>query len=503
MFCEENYLIPNKMEHDFGFDFLCQIDMAKSLAQLGQISGAIVGFSVRSTIKASGKIKVTRADAECLLAAKFPVGLALVKVNEEGPGEVFFRLLDEEFTVELCSFLASKKGVKHFVPGDLLPGVEIQEEMKRASASGFVERSRLIAAEKFAAPIVGDVHIQIRRDSDGHTTLVTALDLYKYFEQRNDSDRRALHLATFGVPRLRNKRLRSLALKEGLMGGLARLPQPYVLAGFVMDEPSPTRVGGPTATADLLLFRTGNEHHFGYVHEAGFALTISRRKKQDGQYVHEMHALVDEESDSDWADHLDLLKFLDACRPDSEFTFRGDREIVLEAAYFEGLGKCSNFASALLQSRFLTGFENVPVIVRDMTLEESRATMSWLAAAAMPDSHVIPRKLMTMNVEEGDCEARDALIEVPVVCNLAEASVVVWFSGKGSVFFYEGEPCGFKVRAYESREVEVWEKFAKNSTFPEISLGIATLTIQNGVFAVASENALYGHDIHLAWRLED
>jgi hypothetical protein len=502
VFCEKNYLIPNKVEHDFGFDFLCQIDLAKNRAQLGQVAGNFVGFSVRSTIKPDGQIKLRRADVECLLAAELPVGLALVKLDGAESGEVFFRLLDEDFTAELCAFVASKKGSKRFVPGDLLPGAEIQESMKRALVSGFVERSRLVAAEKLTAPVVGDVRIQIRRDGDGQATLVAALDLYKYFEQRNDADKRSLHLATFGAPRFRGRRLRNLALKERLMGGLARLPEPYVLAGFVMDEPTPTRVRGPVATADLLLFHTGNEHHFGYVHEAGFALTISYRKKLDGQYIHEMHALVDEESDSEWADHADLLEFLDACWPNSEFVFRGDRDMFFEAAYFEGLGNCSNFATALLKARTLTGFEDVPVIVRDMALEESRTTIAWLAAAASPDSHVIPRGLMTKNVEESDCEARSATVKVPVVCNLARASVVVQFSGRGSVFFHEGDPCGFKVPTYESRKVEVRKKLAKNSALPEVSLGIATFNIQDGALAMTPENAPYSQDIHLRWRLD-
>jgi hypothetical protein len=500
-FCEQNYLIPNKPGQDFGFDFLCQIDLAENLAELGQIAGTIIGFSVRSTATRDGKIKLTRADVESLLAAEFPTGLALVKLHETDPCEIFFRLLDDNFTSELYAFVASKKKVKHFVPNDLLPGVKIREEVKRASVAGFVERSRLAATKQRTEPVIGAVHIEIRRDSDGQETLVTALDLYKYFEQKTDSDKLSLHLATFGAPRFRSQRLRDLALKERLMGNLARLPQPYVLSGFVMDEPVLAQVSSSDAAATIRLSRTGNERHFGYIHEAGFALTISTRKKQDGQYVHEMDALVDEVSDSNWTDHLDLLKFLDACRPDSKFVFQGGRKVVLDADYFTGLGNCSNFASALLRARSFKGFDHVPVLIRDMALEESRAAMAWLAAAASPGAHVIPRGLIFGHANESDCEARNAIIEVPVVCNLATATVVTWFSARGSILFHQGEPCGFKVEAYESREVETWEKVTKISTAPEIPLGPATLTLRDGVFATTSENAPYRQDIHLTWRL--
>lgn len=501
-FCEQNYLIPNKPEQDFGFDFLCQIDLAKNLAELGQIAGTIIGFSVRSTITSDGKIKLTRADAECLLAAEFPTGLALVKLHETDPCEIFFRLLDEDFTSELYAFVASRKKVKHFVLKDLLPGAKIREEVKRASVSGFVERSRLAATKQRAEPVIGAVHIEIRRDSSGQETLVTALDLYKYFEQKTDSDKLSLHMATFGAPRFRSQRLRDLALKERLMGNLARLPQPYVLTGFVMDEPVIAQVSNSDAAATIRLSHTGNEHHVGYVHEAGFALTISTRKKRDGQYVHEMDTLVDDASDSNWTDHLDLLRFLDACRPDSKLLFQGDREVVLDADYFTGLGNCSNFASALLGARSIKGFDHVPVMIRDMALEESHASMVWLAAAASPSAHVIPRGLIFGQANESDCEPRNAIIEVPVVCNLATATVVAWFSGRGSILFHQGEPCGFKVETYDSREVETLEKIAKISTAPEIPLGPATLTLRDGVFAPTSENAPYRQDIHLTWYLD-
>jgi len=200
-------------------------------------------------------------------------------------------------------------------------------------------------------------------------------------------------------------------------------------------------------------------------------------------------------------DHPDLLEFLGSCHPDSEFVFRGDRELILDAASFGDLGNCANFATALLGACALTGFEDVPVVISDMALEESRTSIAWLALAAS-DSPFVPRGLMTKNVEECDCEVRSATIEVPVVCNLAGASVIVWFSGRGSVLFHEGDPCGFKVPAYESREVQVRKKLTKNSALPELSLGVATLIFQGGALAVAPENAPYRKDVHLIWQLD-
>ncbi|MFE7329407.1 hypothetical protein ACFU8W_31390 [Streptomyces sp. NPDC057565] len=498
IFCHENFLIPNRVENDFGFDFLCQLDLTASFSQTGQISGTILGFSVRSTDRVDGRIKLTRSDAECLLAADFPVGLALVKLDQVRSAEVYFRFLDPDFIVSLSEFLSSTKQSKHFTPKDLLPASEITETVRRVSAPGYVEQSRVQAAERLAEPIAGNVRIQIQRDGQNEVTLVTSLDLYSFFEQGTESERDALFLATFGAPRFRGKRIRDLALKGGLMRGIARLPQPYVLRGFVMDDPTVAKVNGPRGSASLSVLRTANDHHYGYVHAAGFALTVSHRIKRNGQYVHEMRTLVDPKSDSPLEEHPALLHFLNSCYPDSTFTFDGEG-LTLDTPNFSGIGDCANFASALLGARTLTGWQDVRVTVSDMAIEESRKSMMWLAAAAAPGSHVLPRGLVIRDVQESECDARNAVIYVPVVCNLATTSVVTWFSGKGSVLYHQDEPCGFKVNVYETREVEVVKRLPKKSIFPEVPLGPALLIFRGDAVETVQGHPSGWGDIHCRW----
>ncbi|MET8178744.1 hypothetical protein [Streptomyces sp. NPDC005336] len=122
--CQENFIIPNKVEHDFGFDFLCQPDLAAGFGRTGPVSGVFVGFSVRATDRDDGRIRLNQADAECLLAAQFPTGLALVKLNGPKSAAVYFRMMDAAFIVELSQFLASAKKSKHFTPKDMRPVAE-------------------------------------------------------------------------------------------------------------------------------------------------------------------------------------------------------------------------------------------------------------------------------------------------------------------------------------------------------------------------------------------
>lgn len=501
--CQESFLVPNKVEADYGFDFLCQQDLSNSFAGAGQVSGSLLGFSVRSTARPDGRIKLTRKDAECLLAAEFPVGLVLVhlKAADTRP-PMYFRFLDHDVIVELTRFLDSGRQAVHFTPGSLRPAGEFREAAQLACAPGFVERSRVKAAEAISIPLVGDVQIKVSRTADDQATFVTALDLYKYFEQGSDAEQEALYLATFGAPEHRGERLADLALKAGLVSSLARLPKPYILAGFVMGEPASVQVQGPHTSVDLSMPRTANEHHGGYVHEAGFALTISTRTPYEGSYIHQMRALVDPRSDALLAEHPDLLRFLEVCTPESTFIFKGTAESVIEAEYFDGLGDCVNFACGLREARALVGWDSVVVKVKDMASEESRISMMWLAAAASAERHLLPRGLVLGEVDEADCNPLSGVVHVPVICNLSSATIITWFTGHGAVLHYDGEPRGFKVTGYSERMIEVRQKLPKQSIYPEALIGPATIVMKDGSIQQVEPSSLIPNDLTLQFELD-
>ncbi|MFI8860413.1 hypothetical protein ACIGW5_27980 [Streptomyces prasinus] len=504
--CQESFIIPNKVEHDFGFDFLCQPDLTADFGGTGPVSGVFVGFSVRTTDRDDGRIRLNRADAECLLAAQFPTGLALVKLNGPESAAVYFRMMDAAFIVELSHFLATAKKSTHFTPKDMRSGAELRDAIGEVSAPGYLEQVRADAARKIAEPITGPVQIQIHREADRQATLITSLDLYAWFEQGTPAEQEALYLATFGEPVRRDQRMRKLALSGKAMGGLAHLPQPYVLAGFVMDHPTRVRVQTTSVSAELPVLRTANERHFGYVYPAGFALTVSGRVEQDGQYVHKMRALADPDSDALLGDHPVLVDFLTTCRPESVFSFGDLGGPPLDATYFAGLGDLAQCAAAYRDAQSLDGWDAVPVMVKDMASPESRNSLLFLGSAADLQTHSIPRGLLLTAPEveeEEDCDTALGTINIPVVCNLAHSSLVAWFSGHGSVLFHDGDPCGFKVPAFRVETIEVLPRVPSRSLFPRVLLGPRTLMWDAGRWAEDdADTGQWADDLRLRFQLD-
>jgi len=106
-------------------------------------------------------------------------------------------------------------------------------------------------------------------------------------------------------------------------------------------------------------------------------------------------------------------------------------------------------------------------------------------------------------VEEKDCDTASGTINVPVVCNLASSSLVVWFSGHGSVLFHDGDLCGFKVPAFRVDTIEVLPRVPSPSLFPRVLLGPRTLICDAGRWEESdAETGQWADDVHLRFQLD-
>jgi hypothetical protein len=81
LFSGRHRLLPNKVEQDFGTDFLCQLEGALDGAGMAPVIGGVVGAFVRTTTNSRGRIHLTRSDVEHLLSCDYPVFIFLVHLG--------------------------------------------------------------------------------------------------------------------------------------------------------------------------------------------------------------------------------------------------------------------------------------------------------------------------------------------------------------------------------------------------------------------------------------
>ncbi len=167
-----------KVEHDFGFDFLCQVVGEPTSGKKSySMTGHVFMVSVRSTTKSGDSIKINRADADLLLTNDHCV-LAIVKRAPLGEaGQVAIKFIDENFIKELHDFLRS---------GDEDLGVEfskacseltaIRYNVDRMFKADYQNRLDLLKKKLKLEEVLKSPSLRIVQDGEGAYSLIRCLN---------------------------------------------------------------------------------------------------------------------------------------------------------------------------------------------------------------------------------------------------------------------------------------------------------------------------------------
>lgn len=474
LFCANNLLTANKVEEDFGIDFFCQVDKAPSFSATGQIGGVVVAASVRGSTGRDARIRLTRDDASVLLRAQFPVVVALIDERDRMRPVVYHRFLDAAFALDLLAFLDSSRTTVSFTPKQFQDESAFAAALAVATAEGQLEALRLQVAQSRLASTLGDATVEVHRTARGQFTFVTAVHLFRYFDDADEASRRAIYLATFGALGRQHERIAALAIREGIIRELDRLPAPYIVAGFSLADEVAVTVSGSWGTASCVFERTGNDTHLGYVHHGGFAITISHRIERDGQWVHILDTLPDPDVELDLEDHPNLAAFLACCERDAELTIDG-LATTFTVSDFGGLPAIGKFAKAIAVARALPGWQAGLFHLCDVATEEPVATLSWLAW--MHDCVQRGRPFLEIGDQASGSVERPALIEVPSVANAPEVGLLIRLSGRGVAFLEGDYAVALRIDLPESCTISLVERIPKATRFPEIVMNPSARTM--------------------------
>ncbi len=467
-FARRQGLLPTKLSEDVGVDFLCQV--AGSPAEDGSrpVLGAIVGFSVRTTTSVDGRITLSRKDAFALLRLDVPAGVVLVQPTETA-ADIHHRMVDVEFAEQLAAFLADEHQTMSLTPAHCHPGARLREDVLQAMQPGRVEQRRVAVARHRLEGKLPIVSLEVRRDTHGALTIVSAMRLYDYFEQLDEADRRMLYLATFGATSLQQQRLGELAVREDVVAELDGLPEPYLIGGQILSDPRALRVEGLAGNAACPMTYTANGDHHGYSYPAGFALTISHRREHEGVWVHEMAALADPDVSLDLVDEPELWRFLAACEPDAVLIDDARKNWRLSVESFRQLDRLAFFARCLEQASQLSGFCAGIAALHDALDDETLETLDWLAALATDRQRIPLPAFVLDDIDDGSFVFEPGRWRVPAVCNTARGSVVAWLQCAGDWIKHEGKTRGIRTREILDVEIEIrGERTSKATTRPEI-----------------------------------
>ena len=376
-FASRHRLIPNKLEEDFGTDFICQVEGVYQGTGSAQVLGGLVGAFVRATESRRGRIRLNLVDVEHLLACDYPVFLILVHLKKDSPSVIHYKFVDDDFGEILANHVISGKKYQYLTPSNLNNESKFDDELIQALKPGYVEQTRVNLAAKRLNRVIPDIKIQIRRSQNGSFTLVKIRDFIKQFKD-DISSKEHLYNALFGHEKLMTPRFENIPIQPELFNSLKQLPSPIVIGGTIPVKESLVKVETKTGVTKVCKFEVRNSPGYvGWVHQTGFALTASEAKKYKGQWVHWLRAKVDSDAPVDLSEYDDLWSFLEYCEPGATIQMgENDHKIRMEA--FEGFAQYGFYAKYLRRVAKLYSWQRGTWLLKDAENEEILNTLAFL-----------------------------------------------------------------------------------------------------------------------------
>jgi len=488
-FAQHQGLIPTKVEADYGTDFYCQVDMDPNAAGSSPIGDTPVMAFVRASQKKFGGITITRADAQNLLRTRNPMFVCLVHQTKEGD-LCYIQFVDQTLAQRLAAFLRGDKQTHSLRPKDCLPEEAFRAELAKAAQPGARDVIEVALAESGLAEHLTDATIDVIQTGAGAFTVVTTLNYYNYFELQTEDDQQRLYESTFGIPDLEQERLASLVLRTGIVDSLERLPQPFVLGGFLTTADETLRLrepGGATYPGCRFTYRSNGEN-FGWVHEKGLSITVSKSKPHGDVRVHETRAFFDPAAATDFEDVPDLRNFAEPAR--QGLFLEADAGFTMEVDYFHGLLVLGEMFRHHRAASAIPGWAHGLVLLRDVEDLETRIALGFLsrmstAGPIQPVDFVLDRERVDAEVDPqallASLDKRQSKFNIPVLINTANATVVASLSAGGLVYVDEDSYAGLRMDEIFDIELTVSERIAAKSTiYPEILLHPSQPTLPLG-----------------------
>jgi hypothetical protein len=473
-FSSRHSLMSTKVEEDVGFDFLCHVE-EEGAEDLREITGSVLGISVRASSKTPPRVRLDRSDAEAMLRARFVVCLALVVVKPKSE-TVYYRFLDEAFARELAELLASERKSMSLTPADCREEPTFEADLWEALKGNMPERVKVAVATHRVRRHLPDAELRIVRGTDDELTAVEVTDFYDYFLRGETSEADDVHAAIFGSPRLRMERLAKLGPRPEIGGEFIRLPAAVLVGGTQESDVSVRATGnGGVATETFTVVRTRTHH--GWVHPSGFSISFSKPMQRDEVWVHEITALIDEGEELFLDAEPALWGFLERCSEEAVLSIVGDRPGGVEASHVGNLGRAHFMAQYLRAASTLVGWDQIRAPLRLALDDESMHTLALVARIAS-DSGVFTNFGFVLEVgETGEVRSSVSLVfdqdvlrvKLPILGNVGQQAVVAWLDAE--VRYHrnaEDQVRGIRIEQVLGAQLEVRDRQPKSTKYPEL-----------------------------------
>jgi hypothetical protein len=459
--CSDRHLTANKVDEDYGNDYICEI-LKRVSPKREEPTGSVLVAPVRSVEgKARPRIKLFRSDAGNIVQQQQPA--CLIGVNTATRG-VYYRFVDKEFADELHGFLAT--GARSWsiplskMSSDVAEFDSRLQEIRRP-ASQFA-RSIQEVRRKVEAAVPG-VNLSIRNTDSGSMAMVELPWIGSAFVVNKNHE--AVRSAIFerGTDAYR---FPDVCLKPEF-SHISKVADGALIIGVSEGEQElSVRHQDKSERLSFKVRRFNDE--FAFSHDAGITLIHSDRRKRGREWVHELEVRLFSPASLD--SDPDVVPFLRLLRPGAQISLNGKSWIDVDTwgpLSFVGpsiVGLCSlcDCSEVKLSDFSLADF-------KDEELGRSLAFLNVLLGREASLPAIFPGFLLNEAIDaKEELESRAIELEIPIALNVKSQGVIITVRGTGIAYrSTEGGLSGIEIKEQQSWDLKLVPRITK-SVYPEI-----------------------------------
>lgn len=453
----DNCLTSQKVEQDYGIDFFSQI--LKPIGRdLEEITGGVLAVQVKSVEGMRRKrIKIFKTDAENAMRLQVPFCLVAIDISEK---KVYHRFLNEDFFNDLIKFVHSENqsltiGINSFSHGS----ENFQTDLGLVSAQGYQYRLRILKAESNIVSDIPGTTVNLIQGKKFGMAKVSLPWVTQAFSVCGDyQDEAAEFVFEKGIlPPFNHPNIRLRQVFDELANIAAG---PILLQGVFEEERNFfVEYQGKRAVAPFNLRRIGDER--AYIGESGLVLIISDPRNIGGLPAHRLSVRFNRDEATPLLECSKSRTFLGMLMPKSILNEEGKKGIPISSwPNLEGIGAA---VSAIYSIAENLKVKLQDAVLTDFTEEEFGKGISLLNAiqSGIGIERLVPPFISgpgrNQPYKEDNWEKTG--FRIPLALNIKRQGIVLWVTGRGSVYIAGDPPliCGFRAEAQESWELEHFE----------------------------------------------
>ena len=449
----------------YGIDFFCSV-FRKANTQIEEMTGAVLAVQVRSTsVEDKQRIKLDRADAETALRIDNPYVLIGIDIIIK---KVYFRFMDEALVEELQTFLQSDNDSRSWPLDSLGSGNDhFTKLLTEVCRPAYQQKLRWKRTELDISAVVPGSRLTFSQDKHGGIAVITA-PFFTDFLVIEHSQQEKMARIIFNEGHLGS--IKQSLLHPKILSLTDLIDGPICIGGSLEQEGSISieYPGISRVTIPVGIRKIGDE--IGFILRTGLYLIVSGARNKKGQWVHEFRHGIATKDTFELVKSTEEFKFLKALREGATLFLSNESPISIDhwgnlkylGPDLEAMEKVFAHLQLSLSDLHLADVVELPAL---MTIGVINAFRGGIGI-----EHICPGFVYEQAIEKKlqDRNWKLCGFRIPIVMNLKSFGIIIWSSGKGSVYKVNNLICGFRPEQQERWEFEIRDQAFPKVTIPEL-----------------------------------